>query len=268
MVGEGAPLTSPPAPLVAVPTTAGTGSEVTRNAVLGVPGERVKVSLRGAGMLPRAAIIDPDLTLSLSPALTASTGLDALTQCIEPFVGVEANPLTDGIAREGIRSAAASLRAAYQDGSDREARRGMCLASLCGGLALANARLGAVHGIAGPLGGLLPVPHGVACGRLLPAVMETNIRALRDRAPGAAALSRYAEVARLLTGRAEARPEDGVAWVRALVDELRLPSLRQFGADDSIAAELVPRAMRASSMRGNPLPLTEAELVEILQAAG
>ena len=268
VVGEGAPLTSSPAPFVAVPTTAGTGSEVTRNAVLGVPGERVKVSLRGAGMLPRVAIVDPVLTLSLGPELTASTGLDALTQCIEPFVSVDANPLTDGIAREGIRNAATWIHVAYEAGADLEARGGMCIASLCGGLALANARLGAVHGIAGPLGGLLPVPHGVACGRLLPAVMETNIRALRDRAPGAASLSRYAEVARLLTGRAEARPEDGVAWVRALVDDLRLPSLREYGVDASIAPELVPRALRASSMRGNPLPLSEAELVEILQAAG
>ena len=267
VVGEGAALEIPPAPCVAVPTTSGTGAEVTRNAVLGVPAERVKVSLRSPLMLPTVAVVDPELTHSMPPEVTASTGLDALTQCVEPFVGAEANPLTDGIAREGIRAAAESLRRAYHTG-DRDARIGMSLAGLCGGLALANARLGAVHGIAGPLGGMLPVPHGVACGRLLAPVMETNIRALRDRAPGAAALSRYAEVARLLTGRAEARPEEGVAWVRALVEELRLPSLREFGLDDAVAAEVVPRAQRASSMKGNPLPLSDAELEEILRAAG
>lgn len=267
VVGDGAPLEVPPAPCVAVPTTAGTGAEVTRNAVLGVPEEGVKVSLRSPLMLPRVAVIDPELTHSMPPEVTASTGLDALTQCIEPFVGADANPLTDGITREGIRAAAESLRRAFHTG-DREARVGMATASLCGGLSLANARLGAVHGIAGPLGGLLPVPHGVACGRLLAPVMETNIRALRDRAPGAPALSRYAEVARLLTGRAEARPEEGVAWVRALVEELRLPSLRDYGLDEAVTAAAVPRVQRASSMRGNPLPLSEAELVEILEAAG
>ena len=267
VVGDGEPLGTPPAPFVAVPTTAGTGAEVTRNAVLGVPEEGVKVSLRSPLMLPTVAVVDPLLTHSMPPEVTASTGLDALTQCIEPFVGAEANPLTDGIAREGIRAAAASLRRAYHAG-DREARVDMSIASLCGGLALANARLGAVHGIAGPLGGLLPVPHGVACGRLLAPVMETNIRALRDRAPGAPALSRFAEVARLLTGRPEARPEEGVAWVRALVEELRLSSLRDYGLDEAVTAKVVPRALRASSMRGNPLRLSGAELTEILHAAG
>lgn len=267
VVGDGAPLEVPPAPCIALPTTAGTGAEVTRNAVLGVPEEGVKVSLRSPLMLPRVAIVDPVLTHSMPPAVTASTGLDALTQCIEPFVGAEANPLSDGIAREGIRAAAEWLRAAYHTG-DREARVGMSMAGLCGGLALANARLGAVHGMAGPLGGLLPVPHGVACGRLLAPVMETNIRALRDRAPGAPALSRYAEVARLLTGRPEARPEEGVGWVRALVEELRLPSLRDCGLDDRVAEDVVRRAQRASSMRGNPLPLSDAEIAEILHSAG
>src|SRR5690606_39047218 len=205
VVGQGKPLTDDPLPVVAVPTTAGTGAEVTRNAVLGVPEQRVKVSLRSPRMLPVVALVDPELTYSLPPDITASTGLDALTQCIEPFVTPQANPLTDAITREGMRRAARSLQRAFEDGGDREARRDMSIASLCGGLALANAKLGAVHGIAGPLGGMTSVRHGVACARLLPPVIETNLRARRAHAPGSPALARYEEVARSLTGRESAR---------------------------------------------------------------
>ncbi len=267
VVGEGEPLKQPPAPFIALPTTAGTGSEVTRNAVLAVPEERVKVSLRSPLMLPCVALIDPELTYSLPPATTASTGMDALTQCIEPFVTSQATPLTDGLAREGMRRASRMLMRAFTDGEDSEARRQMAVASLCGGLALANSKLGAVHGIAGPLGGMAPVPHGTACARLLAPVMEMNLQALRSREAGSPALARYAEVARLLTGNPDARPETGVAWVHDLVDELQIPPLSAFGVDEGILQELIPAAQRASSMRGNPIELTPEELEKVVRAA-
>ena len=267
VVGRGQPLANRSVPLVAIPTTAGTGAEVTRNAVLMAEAERVKVSLRSPLMIPTVALVDPELTHSLPPETTASTGLDALTQCIEPFVTPQANPLTDALAREGMRRAATALPRAFRDGSDAEARRDMAIASLCGGLALANAKLGAVHGFAAPLGGLFPVPHGVACARLLPPVVEANVRALREREPGSPALGRYAEVARLLTGRADAEPEDAVTWLRALAEELRVPALSTYGLGAADVPEVVEKARRASSMQGNPIVLTVPELTGALTAA-
>jgi alcohol dehydrogenase class IV len=267
VVGRERPMAERPAPFVAIPTTAGTGAEVTRNAVLMVEEARVKVSLRSPLMIPAVALVDPELTYTLPPDVTASTGLDALTQCIEPFVTPQANPLTDAVAREGMRRAAGALRRAWRDGGDVEARRDMAVASVCGGLALANARLGAVHGFAAPLGGMFPIPHGVACARLLAPVVEANVRALRARDPGSPALARYDEVARALTGRADARAEDAAPWLRALVAELRVPPLAGFG----VAAADIPRvaaaARQASSMKGNPVALTDEELAEALEEA-
>src|SRR5436305_3403780 len=162
VVGAGQKITRPAAPCVAVPTTAGTGAEVTANAVLAVPEHHLKASLRSPLMIPRVALVDPQLTASCPPPVTAASGLDALTQCLEPFVSTRANPLTDGTAREGLRRAAAGLRAAYADGSDLQARADMALCSLLGGIALANAKLGAVHGLAGVIGGSAGAPHGLA----------------------------------------------------------------------------------------------------------
>jgi alcohol dehydrogenase class IV len=267
VVGAGHPLTERSAPFIAIPTTAGTGAEVTRNAVLMVEEERVKVSLRSPFMLPATAIIDPTLTYSLPPAITASTGLDALTQCIEPYVTPQANPLTDAVAREGMQRAAGALRRAFHDGRDVDARRDMAVASLCGGLALANAKLGAVHGFAAPLGGMFPVPHGVACARLLPPVVEINVRALRARASGSPALARYDDVARTLTGTLGARAEDGASWLRDLVEELAIPALSTFGITESDIPRVVEKAKRASSMQGNPIALTDEELAEALADA-
>lgn len=267
VVGKGRPLTERAAPTIAMPTTAGTGAEVTRNAVLQVEESRVKVSLRSALMLPAVALVDPTLTYSLPPAVTASTGLDALTQCIEPLVTPRATPLTDVLAREGLRRIGGALRRAFRDGTDAEARRDMALASLCGGLALANAKLGAVHGFASPLGGMFPIPHGVACARLLSPVVEANIRALRARAPDSPALARYAEAARELTGRADARGEDLAGWLRALVAELRVPVLTTYGLTTADVPAVVEQAQRASSMQGNPIVLTADELAGALEAA-
>jgi len=267
VVGRGQPLTQASAPYVAIPTTAGTGSEVTRNAVLAAEEERVKVSLRSPRMIPAVAVVDPELTYALPPEITASTGLDALTQCIEPFVTPQANPLSDAVAREGMVRAAGALRRACRDGADVEARSEMAVASLCGGLALANAKLGAVHGFAAPLGGMFPVPHGVACARLLPLVMEANVRALLAREPGSPALARYEEVARLLTGRPAARADDGVVWLHELASELRVPGLSEYGLAEQDIEEVAGKARRASSMQGNPIALTDEELSAILRAA-
>lgn len=267
VIGRGQPLTQPAAPYIAIPTTAGTGAEVTRNAVLAAPDQRVKVSLRSPLMLPQVALIDPELTYSMPPAVTASTGLDALTQCMEPYVSTNANPLTDAVCREGMQRAARSLRRAFYDGNDITAREDMAIASLCGGLALANARLGAVHGFAGPLGGMFPAPHGVICARLLPFVMEMNVRALQERTPDSPILARYDEVARIITGDASARAADGVAWVQNLCAELAVPPLSQFGVTAADIPMIVPKAQRASSMHGNPIALNEAELTQILQQA-
>jgi alcohol dehydrogenase class IV len=264
VVGRGQPLTNRPAPFIAIPTTAGTGAEVTRNAVLGVEEAGVKVSLRSPLMLPAIALVDPELTYELPPRLTASTGLDALTQCIEPFVSPFANPLTDALAREGMRRAAGALRTAFRNGQDRGARRDMCVASLCGGLALANAKLGAVHGFAAPLGGLFPVPHGVACARLLAPVTAANIRALRERAADSPALARYDEVARILTSSPDARAEDAVAWLAELVAELEVPPLAHFGVGVDEIPRVVEKAKRASSMKGNAIELTDGELAWVL----
>ncbi|MFO1501454.1 MAG: iron-containing alcohol dehydrogenase [Verrucomicrobiota bacterium] len=265
VVGRGQPLPQPSAPCLAVPTTAGTGTEVTRNAVLASPQHRFKVSLRSPFMLPRLALVDPELTLDLPPALTASTGMDALTQLIEPYVSSRANPLTDGFCIEGIGRVARSLLRACQNGTDNAARTDMSLASLLSGLALANAGLGAVHGFAAPLGGMFAAAHGALCAAVLPAAMEINIRALRARDPDGQALRRYARVGALLTGRSQASPEDAVSWTRELADALEIRGLRGCGVPSSAFPEVVAKAAKASSMKANPIVLTPEEMQEILE---
>jgi len=267
VIGRGQPLSQPSAPYIAIPTTAGTGAEVTRNAVLASPEHQVKVSLRSPLMLPRLALVDPELTHSLPPEVTASTGLDALTQVMEPYVSNRANPLTDALCREGMRRAARSLRRAYENGDDAAAREDMALTSLFGGLALANAKLGAVHGFAGPIGGMFPAPHGAVCARLLPHVMAVNVRALKERSPGSEALRRYDEIARILTGNEEATADDGVAWVQELCQALQVPSLASYGMTPADLTVVIEKASVASSMQGNPIQLTPDEMREILTQA-
>ncbi|MFN8488646.1 MAG: iron-containing alcohol dehydrogenase [Caldilineaceae bacterium] len=267
VIGRGRALPSPSAPYIAIPTTAGTGAEVTRNAVLAAPAQKVKVSLRSPYMLPRIALVDPTLTYDVPPAITASTGLDALTQCLEPYVSNQANPLTDALCREGMQRAARSLRRAFVNGQDAAARADMAVASLCGGLALANAKLGAVHGFAAPLGGMFPAPHGAICARLLPLVMATNVQALQQRSPDSPLLARYAEVAQLLTGQANAEAADGVHWVRNLCTDLHIQPLAEFGVTEADIPDVVAKAQKASSMQGNPVVLTVEELTKILREA-
>jgi alcohol dehydrogenase class IV len=267
VIGSAKAITKPSAAFIAIPTTAGTGSEVTRNAVLASPEHRVKVSLRSPLMLPRMAVIDPELTHDLPPAITASTGLDALTQLIEPFVCARPNPMTDALCAEGLRRAARSLRVAWKNGHDLVAREDMALASLHGGLALANAGLGAVHGFAGPIGGMFPAPHGAVCAALLPEVMLANWRALLERAPASDALRRYDASARLLTANPGATAEQGIDWVRSLVAELHIPRLRTYGITTAHTAELIKHAAQASSMKANPIILRPEELAHVLESA-
>jgi alcohol dehydrogenase class IV len=267
VVGRGLPLQKPSVPFIAIPTTAGTGSEVTRNAVLASPEHRVKASLRSAGMLPTLAVVDPELTYGLPPAVTASTGLDALAQVIEPYVSIRANPMTDLICQEGIRRIAIALPRAYENGADREARSAMAWGSLLGGMALANAGLGAVHGFAAPVGGMFPAPHGAVCAALLPHAVEINVEALRARAPQSDTLKRYDTVARLLTGQPHASAEDAVWWLTEIASKLGIPPLRAYGVEDDHIPELVAKAAKASSMKANPIELTPDELTEIVTRA-
>jgi alcohol dehydrogenase class IV len=268
VIGNGRPLDAAPYPFIAVPTTAGTGSEVTRNAVLGSPEHGVKVSLRSPLMLPRVAIVDPELARSLPPAVTATTGLDALTQLIEPFVCARANPMTDNFCLDGIRHASASLLRAFTNGDDAEARTGMAWASLLGGLALANAGLGVVHGFAAPIGGMFHAPHGAVCAAILSSGMRANIEALREgrsQSPQSRALERYRAIARILTGDPEAIPEDGARWVQSLVHQLSIPSLATYGIGMRDIPALVEKAARASSMKANPVVLTQARLTQVIE---
>ena len=267
VIGRGRPIAQRSAPLVALPTTAGAGTEVTRNAVLSARGAGVKVSMRSALMLPRLAVIDPELTLDLPPAVTAATGMDALTQVVEPFLSPRANPVVDGFCLEGMHRVSRSLRRAFLDGHDLDARTDMALAALLGGLSLANAGLGAVHGFAAPVGGRFPAPHGAVCAALLPGVMRVNLRALRARHASSPALQRFPVVARALTGRQDAAAEDGLAWLEQLRGDLGIPPLSRYGVTRADVASLVEAASRASSMKGNCVVLERDELVEALEAA-
>ena len=263
VIGAGRPITEPGLPCVAVPTTAGTGSEVTRNAVLA--GDGVKASLRSPLMLPRVAVVDPDLLVGVPTATIAASGMDALSQLIEPLLSARANPFTDALARDGIRRSARSLRRAYTDGmTDPDVREDLALASLFSGLCLANSGLGAVHGLAAAAGARLSAPHGAVCAAVLAVTVEVNLGALRDRAPDHPALPRLTEVAQLLTGRPDARPEDAIAWLQDLTIALSIPGLASYGLDDTEAAAVVAAAQKASSMRGNPIALSDAEVSEIL----
>jgi alcohol dehydrogenase class IV len=257
VIGKGLPLKNRPAPCIAIPTTAGTGAEVTKNAVLASPEHNVKVSMRHPLMIPDLAIIDPECTLSMPPAITAATGLDALTQLLEAFISKKSNPMTDGFCREGLPRAVRSLRRAFENGADINAREDMAAASLFGGLALANAGLGAVHGFAGPIGGMFNAPHGIVCAALLPHVMKANLAAMND-------LSRLEEFARRTGGKTA---EDGIKWLAGLCRDLQVPSLASLGITESDFPLIVEKSKNASSMKGNPVELSDGELTRLLTEA-
>jgi alcohol dehydrogenase class IV len=267
VIGEGQPLDNPPLPCVAIPTTAGTGCEVTRNAVLLSVPHQVKVSLRGPEMLPDLALVDPELTLCLPPDITAYTGCDALTQLLESFVSSKANPFTDALCREGLPKAAAALPSVVENGDDLESRTRMSLASLFSGLTLANAGLGAVHGIAGPLGGMIQAPHGALCAALLPYVWEANLLTLQHYFANGEKNRRFIEAARLLTGDPQADADAGLQYLFQLTSRLKIPPLAHWGLEGWAVPGLVRKAQTASSMKGNPVNLSDEELTVIIEKA-
>jgi alcohol dehydrogenase class IV len=265
VIGRGQSFLRPGLPVVALPTTAGTGTEVTRNAVLASPEQRVKVSLRSPWLLPRLAIVDPELTFDSPHDLTARCGFDALAQLVEPYLSLRANPLTDALCREGLTRLARSLRRAAQGGDDPAARVDLALAATLSGMCLANAGLGIVHGLASVIGGLLSAPHGAVCARLLSPALRVNLGALRQRAADGAGLSRMADLGGWLAG--DPRPEAVIEWTRVLADDLGIPRLADFGLNRTTIPQVAQRAPSASSTRANPIELTQDEIVEILETA-
>jgi alcohol dehydrogenase class IV len=263
VIGAGRPIERPGLPCVAVPTTAGTGSEVTRNSVLS--GSGVKASLRSPLLLPKVALVDPDLLVGVPKPTIAASGMDALSQLIEPLLSQRANPFTDALAREGIRRSARSLRRAYDEGmEDPGVREDLAMASLFSGICLANSGLGAVHGLAAAAGARLSAPHGAVCAAVLAAAIDVNLRALRDRAPDHQAVQRITEVATLFTGRPDATAEDAIFWLQELTAVLSIPGLASYGLAEAEIDAVVAAAQKASSMRGNPIELGDQEVSEIV----
>ncbi len=260
VVGRGLPLAAPPLPYVALPTTAGTGAEATRNAVIGLPEHGRKVSIRDERMLPRLAIVDPALTDHCPRAVTLASGLDALAQVIEPYVSVRATPFTDVLTRPAIGPGLRALLRLMQ-AEDAQARDRMAWVSLSGGIALANGGLGAVHGLAGVIGGVTPAAHGAVCGALLGPVLEMN----RAHAPEPARIREVcAEIAAVLGCDEAAAPQALARWAR----EAGLPGLQAQGLDPARHEAVAEASLASSSMKGNPFPATVAQLCEVLRKAG
>ncbi|MGS4946513.1 iron-containing alcohol dehydrogenase [Meridianimarinicoccus sp. RP-17] len=261
VVGQGAPLDHPPLPFVAVPTTSGTGAEVTKNAVISVPDARRKVSLRDDRMLPVLAVVDPALTDGAPRAVTLASGLDAVTQVIEPYVCNRANRLTDALCRDAIPLGLSAL-VRLMTGEDPRARDDMAWVSLCGGLALANAGLGAVHGLAGPVGGVSNAPHGAVCGVLLPHVVAANGAV----ATGQAA-ARIAEVRGWIADTLGGVPDDAPDTLATWSAAQGLPGLGAMGLDRVDLAGVAAAAAGSSSMKANPVPLGADMLEAVLERA-
>ncbi len=262
VIGLGYPLKEKPLPVIAIPTTSGTGAEVTKNSVIKSEEHKVKVSLRSDFMYPDFAIVDPELMVSMPPQITASTGVDALTHLLETFVSHQSNPFIDMFCEEGMKRISNALEKAYENGDDLQAREEMAMASLLGGMTLANVKLGAVHGFAGPVGGMFPAPHGIICARFLPAVMEMNMEVLKAQN---SSLSKYDRIAKILIGNKKAKAQDGIIWVENLLDKLNMPSLSEYGINNKYFPELVNKAKKSSSMKGNPVTLSDEQLMWILE---
>lgn len=270
-IGPERPYPGPSLPLIAIPTTAGTGSEATKNAVLSRIGrDGFKKSFRDEALIARTAIVDPDLLASCPQEIIAANGMDAFTQLLESYTSTKANVLTDALAWSGLQAFAESFFSAWA-GDDKAAagRSGLAYAALISGICLAQTGLGAVHGLASPLGAYFPIPHGVCCGTLVAAATDINIRALHDRQPDSAALAKYAAVGELIAGAAGLGQSGGVQalieTLQAWTDRLALPRLAAFGVAREDVERLVAGS-RGSSMRTNPLVLTDEEVGTIIMA--
>lgn len=269
VVGRGQKITKPAAPWIAIPTTAGTGAEATRNAVIGAPEKKFKASIRSEHMLARVALVDPELGVGVPAEVTASSGMDALCQVIESYTSTGANPLTDALSLKGIALASRSLTRAYENGQDIDAREDMALCALLSGITLSNAGLGAVHGFAAPMGANYPVPHGTVCAALLPHVIEANVAAMRTQEHSG--LTRYADIGRTMAGNPALDDEQAIArcidFARGLLHNLRIPPLGGFGLTEAGIPDMVALARKASSMRFNPVTLPDDSLADILRKA-
>ncbi|PSU35143.1 iron-containing alcohol dehydrogenase [Photobacterium lutimaris] len=262
VVGRNVPLQAKPIPFIAVPTTAGTGSEVSKSAVLRSAQENVKVGLRSPEMLPDLAIVDPTLTYGMGPVMSGCCGMDAFTHLMESYVCGEPNPLTDMVCEEGLRRLSGAILAACED-DDPRARSDMAFAAMLGGMALANAKLGAAHGLASSLGGRLHAPHGLITAQLAPYVMQENVLAARE-AGRADVLNRYRQLACILTGRMNAEIIDGIDWTKRTLKRLNLPSVTEYGFCNVMFDEVAEDALLSNSIKGNPLPLNKERLLSIL----
>lgn len=271
VVGKGQKISRPAVPWIAIPTTAGTGAEATRNAVIGYPPRQFKASIRSELLLPRLAIVDPELGRGAPASVTANSGVDALCQLIESYTSSGANPLTDALALDGARRAAQCLQRACANGDDLEARSEMAFAALLSGITLTNAGLGAVHGFAAPLGANFPAPHGAVCAALLPAVMSANLNAAMSHGADHPTIARYAVLGRTLTGdphlKTQLAASEAVEFARRLASELNIAPLSTFGLTEAHVPPMVALAGKASSMKFNPVKLTETTLEEVLRQA-
>ncbi|MEQ1749270.1 MAG: iron-containing alcohol dehydrogenase [Prosthecobacter sp.] len=263
VIGKGQPLVATPLPYIAVPTTAGTGAEVTRNAVLSSHEHGVKASLRHTSMLPLVALVDAELARECPPAITAASGMDALTQCLEAYVSARAQPMTDALCIAGIQHAARSLEKCVVNGNDLDAREDMALAAMFSGMALANAGLGAVHGFAAPIGGSFHAPHGAVCAILLAPVWAANLAAITETKTR----ERFQAAARLLTSNSTASAESAIPWLCDLTTRLCIPGLQSYGISESRLPDIATQAALSSSMKGNPVVLPHETLVAILRRA-
>jgi len=265
VVGKGKSVDIQGLPVITIPTTAGTGSEVTRNSVISVPERKIKVSMRGKGMPAKIALIDPELTYSLPPEIIATTGMDALTQVIEAYMSNSANPISDAYALEGIRRGAESMLKAFENGKDEDARANMSMTALFSGIALSHAGLGAVHGFAGVIGGMIDAPHGAICACLLPAVLSANFETISKGENNNDALLRFKRFSQIVTGESSPTPQKGIEWVRDLSKKLKIKGLSYLGVKKSDFKFIVPKAVLSSSMKKNPLVLGEDVLLKILE---
>ncbi len=269
-VGPELPYQGPALPFVAVPTTAGTGSEATKNAVLSRHGpEGFKKSFRDEQLVPDVAVVDPDLLSTCPPALIAANGMDALTQLMESYVSLRANPLTDALALSGLEAARDGLLAWYEGGAEAAAGRSrMAYAALLSGITLAQTGLGSVHGLASPLGAFFPIPHGVVCGTLVATATAVNLKALRERGGDSPALAKYARLGEVLNGRSFASPSDALDALVSLLEQwtqrMQLPRLSGYGVAVEDFKKVVANS-RGSSMKTNPIVLTDEEITTVLR---